>query len=776
MADLVHSPDEHGRVSLPSRERLRIPALPDSEPQPRHLRDYLQVLHRYRVLAATCFCVTMGVMILVTLFIPRRYTATTRLQVARRAPIELRLDDSVRREEDADGGGPGAITFVATQVAALQSRDLAERVITTHHLAEKEAFLHPSPAKDGLGAAASRMPSDVQPRGLAAPGRPAAREERSVRESVDPELLDQYVDWLSVTDVRGTDLVDVAFTTPSPSLSAFLSAAHTRAFIEANDDARRGTDAVAETFLERQLQESRERVEEAEAALARFSTEHPSIAVDREQKIAGTRLADLSKLVTEAEVARATLESRYEFLTRPDSDPLAYLLDLPAVQKLRLNLLDVRAQLTGLRQRLGSEHPQLKDLTQLEAEITRQLNAEVRQGVAAVRAQYNDARLREDELRRKLASQEDKEVGGRGLGTRYDLLKRDVDTAHELYASLLKQRMETGVSSELSASNVRIIERAEVPQRPSRPKIPVNLALGLVGGLVIAVGAAFGCDYFDRTVRSSEEVEDLLGLPTLATIPNFTLGRCAGDQPPGVRLPSQASGNGRSELLVLREPWSRVAEAFRAMRTALLFSGPGPQPRVIVVTSARQGEGKTVASLNLGSALAEFGPHTLVIDADLRHPRCQAVLGIECERGLSTWLTGQADIASLIHPLAAGLWFLPAGLPPANPARLLGSARMRVAIDALRKQFDFVVIDTPPVLPVTDAVVLAREADGVLLVVKGRETPREMLRMARDRLVQAGASFLGVMVNNVGPGWGDPYWFDAYRPYQKPTGTEEKPA
>jgi len=305
-----------------------------------------------------------------------------------------------------------------------------------------------------------------------------------------------------------------------------------------------------------------------------------------------------------------------------------------------------------------------------------------------------------------------------------------------------------------------------VPYRPSRPQIPLNLALGIFSGLVISVGAVFAREYLDGTVKSSEEAEGLLRLPALAAIPNFTHAREVAPIGNGHAL--RLGIPGRDELPVLHEPWSRVAETFRSMRT-LLFANTMAPPKVVLVTSARPGEGKTVASLNLASALAELGARTLLIDADLRHPRCHTALGVADGAGLTSWLAGQVELEAVIRPVAIeNLFFLPAGPAPRSPAELVASPRMQWALALLRDRFDFIVLDTPPVLPVTDAIVLAREVDGVVLVVKGNQTDADEVRRARDRLVLGGANILGVAVNNVGPAWGDPHFNDNYYHYGSP--------
>jgi capsular exopolysaccharide synthesis family protein len=341
---------------------------------------------------------------------------------------------------------------------------------------------------------------------------------------------------------------------------------------------------------------------------------------------------------------------------------------------------------------------------------------------------------------------------------------------------LLKQQMETTVNSDLAPPNLRVIQRPDVPAVPSSPRVFLDLLLGMLTGLVVAAGAVFAREYFDSSMKSSEEVEEFLHLPTLAAIPNVsTFGNGNGA---AAQQGKRVGANGRAELFVLQEPWSQIAEAFRAMKTAVLFSANGTRttPKVILVTSALAGEGKTFGSLNLAATLAEAGARVLLVDADLRHARCHSALGVENDKGLSTVLAGKAGATDVIKPTRTPrLFFVAAGPRPANPAELLPSGGIEGAIDNWRRTFNFVILDSPPALPVSDAVVLAQHVDGVVLVVKGDETPRELVRRARDRFVRSGAQMLGVVINNVGRTWGDPYFFDIYYDESNAGSAEDTP-
>ncbi|MCW5890543.1 MAG: polysaccharide biosynthesis tyrosine autokinase [bacterium] len=739
---------------------------------PRHLRDHLRVLVKYRWLAGTLCGLVLGATVLWTLATPRQYAATARLQVTRESPIQLRLAENVLDLEGQDRAVGGGSSFLATQVAVLQSRDLAERVLRTYAADGEATAATPLADRPGLLALGGRLLAAVRPRGWEEDGTPAGGDAGAGGGEPTPAQLDRYRDWLSVREVRGTDLVEVRFTTPSARLSAFLAGAHAQAYLDANEEVRLAANATAKDFLGRQLEEARGRVEQAEAALSTFAAAHPEVAVSEEHKLLPQRLAELTTGVTKAERTRVGLESRYGFLSDPAADPLAFFLDRAGVQKVRLAELEVRAEEAALATRLGPNHPQIVELGRHAAALQRQLRGEVEREVSGVRQQWEAARRKEAALRAVVTHQESDAIALRELGARYELLRRDADTAHALHRSLLMQQLETGVHSELAASNVRIVERPEVPMAPSSPNVPLALALGLAGGVVVAVGAAFACEYFDSSLKSGAEVSEALALAPLATIPNFAAARRSASaaglsaRAGGGLLPAP-DGPG-PELVVVHEPASVVAEAFRALRTAVLFSAAAETPRVLLVTSAGAGEGKTVSSLNLATTLADAGARVCVVDVDLRRPACHRALRLTNERGLSTVLSGQAGLEDVLRTLPSPrLDVLTAGPTPPNPAEMVGSARMRALLQTLRERYDFVVLDSPPTLPVTDSVILARDADGVVLVVKGHDTPRELARRARDLLAASGAHLLGAVVNNVDLGWGELGYYQRYYGYHR---------
>jgi succinoglycan biosynthesis transport protein ExoP len=748
-----------------------------TEVAPRQLRDYLRIVSKHRWLAAACAGGTLLLAVLYTLQTTRLYTAVVRLQVARSAPIKLQLKDNVLNLEEGERIVNGASSFLATQVQVLRSRDLAERVLREWLLASPPDTSTLDPASAAVDAVAASLPATLRPRGLQPAGATAAPAEAPAPPPISADLLDTYAAYLDVQDERGTDLIDIELTTPDPKLSAVLAAAHAQAYLDANAETQMTRDSGAVSFLEDQLEQSKAQLNRAEEALRQFAAENPNVAVDQEHNLVGKQMQQLSSLALEAEAQRTAAETRYEFLSKSRKEPLAHFLDAsPAIQKLRLALLDVEEQRAVLKLRLGPNHPQMADLRRQAAELSVQLENEIDQEIAAAKARLTAARLQEAELHRKLEDLQAHALQLRNLGAQYELLRADLENVRGLHDSLLRQKTETAVHSQLTASNVRVVERPEPPPRPSKPNVPVNLVVGLVAAVLVAGAAVFVHEALDSSVKSRDDVEGLLQLPALAIIPNFHLLRPGSTRQRLGRLLAARIGNHNgagvladakgNELVVRREPWSAVAETFRSLRTAVLFANGGAPPKLLVVTSAVAAEGKTVTSLNLAASLADAGWRVVLMDGDLRDPRCHHAFGLSNRRGLSNVLAGQCDVDAVIQqPDGPGLAVVTAGPPPPNPAEVIGSARMHELLERLRGRYDFLIVDTPPVLAATDAVVLARQADGVVLVVKGQGSPRAVVRRARDQLAQAHANLLGVVVNDVDSSWDDAGFYAHYDGY-----------
>ncbi len=415
-----------------------------------------------------------------------------------------------------------------------------------------------------------------------------------------------------------------------------------------------------------------------------------------------------------------------------------------------------------LSTQLGPAYPKVAQLNSQIKEIDRELQVEVNKAVDHLRGEYQAALQRETMLRESFEKQKQEANKLNESSIEYSLLKRDVDSNRTLYEGLLEKLKEAGVTAGLRSNNFRIINAARVPTSPSEPNIPRNLAFALVLGIISGVGLAFLLENMDNTVRTPEQAQAISGLPSLGMIP---LGSKSGNRgPSGARL-TLTSSKEAVEMVTQVRPQSQMAESYRALRTSLLLSNLGAPPKVVMVTSARPQEGKTTTSINTAIVLAQKGVRVLLIDADLRRPSVHKTLGMGPRSGLSNVLTGTATLQQTVttSPVLPNLFILPAGSPPPNPAELLASSHMRDLLVELREQYDHIVIDTPPTLSVTDAVVLSPRADATILVIRSGQTTKQALRRSRDILMQVNAHVAGVLLNAVDLTSPDYYYYYEYQ-------------
>ena len=392
---------------------------------------------------------------------------------------------------------------------------------------------------------------------------------------------------------------------------------------------------------------------------------------------------------------------------------------------------------------------QLKDMDDL-------IQKEKVNTIEHIETDYNEALEREKLLTQALDQQKAEANAMAERLVEYNIIKREAEANKALYDGLMTKLKEVGISAALQSSNIRVVDPAMIPTSPSRPAKARNIALAFLVGLVGGIGLALMREYLDNTVKTPDDIETLARLPSLAVVPQFADANGNGNRK---RLLPGISTNGhdkRIELVAQHLPKSQMSEAFRALRTSLLLSQPGRPPQVILVTSALPREGKTTAAANLAVTLAQLGDRTVLVDADLRKPGVGRLLNMGNGKyaGLSSYLAGVSslDLVTVPHPVIPNLAAIPTGPLPPNPADLLSSNKLAEAIAELRTKFKFVVIDSPPVMAATDAVILSVQTDGVLLVVRSGETPKEAFTRTRDLLSSVKCHILGVVLNAVDSG------------------------
>jgi succinoglycan biosynthesis transport protein ExoP len=585
-------------------------------------------------------------------------------------------------------------------------------------------------------------------------------------------LLSQFRSNLKVTLIPNTRLMEIHYHSTDPQLAA--SAVNTLAatYVEQNFKTKFESTMQASDWLSKQLVDLQMKVETSQEKLVRYQKEHEILGTDEKQNIITQKLDELNKEMTMAESDRMQKEAIYR--QTQSNDPVAIaaaiISDTPMggsgagsalLDKLRDQQASLRIQVAELSTQFGPSYPKVQQLNNQIKEIDHQLELETSKAVDHLKQQYLAALQRETMLRGAFDKQKQEANKLNESAIEYSLLKRDLDSNRTLYEGLLEKLKEAGVTAGLRSNNFRIINAARVPSAPSEPNIPRNLSFALVLGIISAIGLAFVLENMDNTVRTPEQAQIISGLPSLGMIP---LGSKSGRGATGKRLALTPSKEVFETVTQIR-PQSQMAESYRALRTSLLLSNLGAPPKVIMVTSARPQEGKTTTSINTAIVLAQKGVRVLLVDADLRRPSVHKTLGMGPRSGLSNVLTGSATIQQTIttSPILPNLLIMPAGTPPPNPAELLASSNMRDLIMELRQQFDHIVIDTPPTLSVTDAVVLSPRADATILVIRSGQTTKQALRRARDILTQVNAHVAGVLLNAVDLTSPDYYYYYEYQ-------------
>jgi exopolysaccharide transport family protein len=587
-------------------------------------------------------------------------------------------------------------------------------------------------------------------------------------------LLSSFRGSLRVALSPNTHIIEVHYRSPDKDLAANVVNTLMTTYTENNFKSRFDSTMQASDWLSKQLVDLQMKVETSQEKLVHYQKEHEILGIDDKQNITTAKLDELNKSLTAAESERMDKESVYRLVEAGDTDTIASAASVldnagaggqsasSLMEILRSRQAELKIQSAELSTQFGPSYPKLAQINNQLKEIDAQLLAETKKVGGKIKGEYLAALQRENMLHDALEKQKQEANKLNESAIEYSLLKRDLDTNRQLYEGLLQKLKEAGVSAGLRSNNFQVVDAARVPMGPIEPNIPRNLSFAFMLGLTSGVGLAFLLEGLDNTVRTTEQAQMISGLPPLGMIP---LGSRTAREGANAKRLVIATSKEAVELITQVRPQSQMAESYRALRTSLLLSNLGAPPKVIMVTSALPQEGKTTTSINCAVVLAQKGIRVLLIDADLRRPSIHKTLGMGPRSGLSNVLTGSATLAQAItrSSILPNLDVLPAGTPPPNPAELLASTNMRDVLEELREQYDHIVVDTPPTLSVTDAVVLSPRADAIVLVIRSGQTTKQALRRSRDILMQVNAKVSGVLLNAVDLSSPDYYYYYEYQ-------------
>ena len=708
-----------------------------------HLRDYLRVIFKRRWLIAAVLLIVVVSVTIESFRMTPIFRATAQVMIETDNPKVVDIEEVLRvNNNDYD--------YYQTQYGILKSQALTLKVIKFLNLKENAEF---GGSKNGfsLGAVFHGAVGWLKNLFSSAEAKPDPQREEDKENNF---LIGAYLGRLSVEPVRQSRLVNVSFEGKDPQMVAKIANAHAQLYIESNIERKFSASQEAVGWLNQRIKEEEKKLQLSEESLQAYREKEGLVDIDfgERQGIILQSLNDLNAALTRAQTEKIEKQQLYAELQkcsgRPElAESLPAVVQNSLIQGLKANYIALSGEYSKLSQKYGPEHPNMVRLSSEMQGVREKIAQEVRKIAQSIET---ESRLASDKEKAILAAMETKKKEALDLNQKqikYDALKRDVNTTRSLFESLLKRTKEATVTGGLNITNIVVVDPARVPEAPVKPKKAQNILLALITGLTLGIGLAFFLEYLDNTIKIPDEVERYLKIPLLGLVGTF---------------PANSTDPNKKEIISHTDPRSTISEAYRTIRTNLLFSSPDNEKRVLLVTSVFPIEGKTVLASNLAITFAKMGKNVLLIDADMRRPKIHTVFDLERSKGLSAFLAGgESTIRNTDIP---GLKIITSGTLPPNPSELLNSKKMQELIERAREQFDIIILDSPPALSVTDPAILSTLADGVVITIKASSTPRPAIKKGIQQLTEVGGKVLGCVLNDV-DFEKESYYHSSYRYY-----------
>ncbi len=711
------------RPELPGGQALQTRAVIEPASDRLTLMDVWRVLMKQRITILVVTIVFVAIAVIYILRTPPVYESVARIEIKPNNPPNIGLQGL---EAAANAEDPG--TALHTEVEILESDSVLFQTAESLHLINRLRASLPN-----------KKSTAVSP-----PNAPITNRERSA-------LIGFIRGGLRVTIIPNTDLVQISYLNQDPKLATAIVNQLVETY--SDEDLRLKYDRTmhVSAWLQQRLQSLKQQAADAQVRLAEYQKAHNIVGTDENSNLTLQTLTQISSDLENAEADRIVKEARMREYNSLDPNLQTLMSDNPSLAALRAQLDQLDTQRAQLSSRYGANYPPMKDLQIQINKVQAQLNSQLHLARQQVNAEYSNALRVERDLRNRLAQQEEAAYRLNEGVAQYAILRHEAELNRELYDTLQMRLKEASVTAGLSAADINVVDSAHVPFIPVAPRKTMSLMLGLVGGFFFGCVLAFLIESIDDTLQTSEEVENVSLLPSLAAIPHIAYE--LPDRKEGTKKrAAPALVGARQTLTSLLDPKSNCAEAYRGMRSSLLLSSIDNPPRIIAVTSAFPGEGKTTTAVNCAIVLAQRGERVLLIDSDLRRGTLHHVFGItDLAFGLTSVLAQPGNHRELPVPLPElpTLHLLPAGPRPPNPAEVLSSKRMEEQLTHWLKEFDRIVIDTAPLLAVSDTQATAVLSDAVVLVARAGVTRKRALIRARDLLLRVNASIAGVVVNDV---------------------------
>ena len=762
-----------------------------------HQRDYWMAARKRIWLVIG---VTLVVTVLATIYMARKpdiYEAEARIQVNLENPNPA-LGASGKGGSSVIVSGYNDPTYFSTQLQILTGPGLLRRVAKTLDLEHNKNFLRAAQGAPNrstwrsvlriFGFDTKKKSEEQAPEEAELPLTTSVAPAVAKEDLADAKRLAPYVKALQAglkvepvketrLSVRDTRLIDIAYRHTDPTTAAKIVNAISDTFTLANLEKKTETNTTTGDYLQKRIAELQAQIRTDGERLSNYARNHQILSLDASQNTVVERLAGLNRQLLEAENARKEAEAAYRAALSPGAAEALASASLSQIQELDMKIGALRQQRAQLLIENTEDWPEVKNIDSQIKALEKQIT-ETRQRASStvttnLKTRFDQALAREQALRQAFNEQRAATVTQNEASINYRLIQQELDTNKALLDGLMQRFRENDVVQAGTPNNIYVVDYAVAPDAPVAPRRLQGIALAFALSLTFGIGLAFFLEYLDDTIRSMEDVERMLHLPTLAVIPQVG-GLARRRLLPGLKALKSANGNGNGnglppELLFNADARSGLAEAYRHLRTSVLLSTPGQPPQTLLVTSSLPSEGKTTTAVNVAMSLAQTGADVLVIDADMRRPRLHSLFNVGNQEGLSTLLSRELSEAEVMAVLkrdeASGLYLMTSGAVPPNPAELIGSQQMQQLMTILKARFGHIVIDSPPIASFTDGVLISLMTDGVLLVIHGGKSSRAVVRHARQQLKNVGAKVLGVVLNKVDHRTGDYYYYYHYGYY-----------
>ncbi|MDA8155240.1 MAG: polysaccharide biosynthesis tyrosine autokinase [Actinomycetota bacterium] len=696
-----------------------------------NIRDYLYVLYRRRWLALTFFTLVVFTVLLVVFLKKPVYRATATLKVEQETSPVLNFKDVYQTQKDD-------FNFLKTQYRILKSRSVAKRAVRSLRLDGDPEF----------AGAFSRESADAgsQTGGMPVPGTGKIELSGGLGGDIKPSVIDNFLKRLTVTPVRDSWIVLVSFDDKNPARAAQAVNEIARQYIGFNIESKLNASQVTRDWLENHLDDMKAKLERSEEALNKYAAQNGILlasAGDQDknnpngsggQDLETSRLVQISDQLVKATADRINKEALY-YQVRHGGPVGSEVGNNRLLQTLEEQYSALEAQYARLAALYTPKYPEVVQTKEQMDQLSKRIGQETDKAVAALRTDYEAARQREDDLAQTYEQYKQQALNLNNKMVQYNILKREADTNQQLYNGLLQRMKEIGVSASLNASNIQVLDQAEVPRKPFAPKKARDILVSVLVGLLGGVGLAFGVDYIDNTLKNPEDIENSISLPCLGLVPAIET------VPAGKRLLAWSEEEHAPILL----------EAYSAINTFIQFSSGSQAPKLMMVTSPLKGDGKTMTSVNLAATMARTRGRGLIVDSDLRNPQLHKIFDVDNTRGFSDYLAGMMQVEDgLVRKSGLeNLDIITSGPRSPNPPDLFNSPRLADLLRKLGPEYEFILFDSPPVIGFSESLILSTSVDGVIMVVRTGRTTREAALQSRRAIESINSRVLGVVLNAI---------------------------